>query len=319
MQLPAHVERFDELSELTGELHLAIGVFDGVHLGHKAVIESAVFSARRSGGVSGVLTFDPHPSRLFRPDNPTLLMMPIEAKTSMLHAVGVDVVIQKHFDRAFASIPADDFLANLKAALPTLKSIYIGENFRFGKMRAGTVATLIESGNKLGVGVFSVDRIKHNGEPISSTRIRKELEAGKIESVNDLFGYNYFSNGTVVGGAQLGRKIGFPTLNLPWAPECLPCFGVYQVRFRPSVDTPWAFAVANYGVRPTVAAANQSPELEVHALEATTMDCGDSIEVEWLRFIRPEQKFASIDALKEQIAKDREIALNLSNHARSYH
>ncbi len=311
MQLPAHVERFEELAGLTGELHLAIGVFDGVHLGHKAVIESAVFSAQRSGGVSGVLTFDPHPSRLFRPNAPTLLMMPIEVRTSMLHAVGVDVVIRKHFDREFAAIPAEDFLASLKAALPSLKSIYIGENFRFGKMRAGNVATMIESGNALGIGVFSVDRIKHNGEPISSTRIRQALESGQIEAVNDLFGYNYFSNGTVVGGAKLGRQIGFPTLNLPWAPECLPCFGVYHVRFRPSVDAPWAYAVANYGVKPTVAEADQSPALEVHALADTTMDQGDSIEVEWLRFIRPEQKFASVDALKVQITKDCETARNL--------
>ena len=304
MHLPAHVERFEELAELVGELHLAIGVFDGVHLGHKAVIESAVFSAQRSGGVGGVLTFDPHPSRLFRPENPTLLMMPIKEKTSMLHAVGVDVVIRKHFDRVFASIPADQFLAELKAALPSLKSIYIGENFRFGRMRAGTVATLIESGNTLGIGVFSVDRIKHNGEPISSTRIRKELEAGHIEAVNDLFGYNYFSNGTVLGGAKLGRQIGFPTLNLPWEPECLPRFGVYQVRFRSAADQPWEPAVANYGVKPTVAEANQTPALEVHALSGTPLDQGDFLEVEWLRFIRPEQKFASLDALKAQITKD---------------
>ena len=313
MHLPAHVERFEELAGLVGELHLAIGVFDGVHLGHKAVIESAVFSAQRSGGVGGVLTFDPHPSRLFRPENPTLLMMPIKEKTSMLHAVGVDVVIRKHFDRVFASIPADQFLAELKAALPSLKSIYIGENFRFGRMRAGTVATLIESGNALGIGVFSVDRIKHNGEPISSTRIRKELEAGHIEAVNDLFGYNYFSNGTVLGGAKLGRQIGFPTLNLPWEPECLPRFGVYQVRFRSAADQPWEPAVANYGVKPTVAEANQTPALEVHALSGTPLDQGDFLEVEWLRFIRPEQKFASLDALKAQITKDCAIARTWSD------
>lgn len=312
MQFPAHVERFEELAGLTGQLHLAIGVFDGVHLGHKAVIESAVFSAQRSGGVSGVLTFDPHPSRLFRPDAPTLLMMPIEAKTSMLHAVGVDVVIRKHFDRAFASISAEDFLGNLKAALPALKSIYVGENFRFGKRRGGSIATLIESGNELGLGVFSVERIKHNGEPISSTRIRQDLVSGQIESVNDLFGYNYPSNGQVVGGARLGRQIGFPTLNLPWDPECRPCFGVYHVRFRGAADQPWAFAVANYGVKPTVAEADQLPALEVHALRDTTLDCGDSIEVEWLRFIRPEQKFASVDSLKAQIAKDCEIARGFS-------
>lgn len=308
MKFPACVDSFEALSSLNGELHLAIGVFDGVHLGHKAVIESAVFSARGAGGVSGVLTFDPHPSRLFRPNDPTLLMMGIESKISMLHQVGVDVVISKEFDRAFASIPANDFLAELKEALPALKSIYVGQNFRFGQKRLGDVSTLIESGRELGLSVFSVERIQHNGEPISSTRIRKELEEGKIDSVDDLFGYNYNSMGTIVGGAKLGRQIGFPTLNLPWNPECRPRYGVYLVRFREVGHTVWQDAVANYGVRPTVAKADQAPELEVHALDGCSLDTGANIEVEWLHFIRPEQKFDSVDALKAQIAKDCEAA-----------
>lgn len=312
MNLPATVDHFEALSELKGELHLAIGVFDGVHLGHKAVIESAVFSARRSGGIAGVLTFDPHPSRLFRPEDPTRLIMPIETKTAMLHKVGVDCVIRKHFDRAFASIPADQFLSQLKKALPALRSIYVGENFRFGQKRAGDVATLIESGRALKLGVFSANRIKHNGEPISSTRIRKELEAGEIESVNDLLGYNYTATGKIIGGAKLGRQIGFPTLNLPWQPECLPRFGVYLVRFRESHSEAWQSAVANYGVKPTVAEADQVPALEVHGLEPTDLTAGDAIEVEWLRFIRPEQKFASVDALKTQIEKDFEVARGLA-------
>ena len=308
MNFPAAVDNFEALSGLKGELHLAIGVFDGVHLGHKAVIESAVFSARRSGGISGVLTFDPHPSRLFRPEAPTRLIMPIETKTQMLYEVGVDCVIRKHFDRAFASIPAEQFLQQLKLALPTLKSIYVGENFRFGQKRAGDVATLIASGRELGLGVFSAERIKHNGEPISSTRIRQELEAGEIVSVNDLLGYNYTATGAIVSGAQLGRTIGFPTLNLPWQPECLPRFGVYYVRFRARGVQNWSAGVANYGVKPTVADADQAPALEVHGLEHTDLSAGDEIEVECLQFIRPEQKFASLDELKSQIAKDCDAA-----------
>jgi riboflavin kinase/FMN adenylyltransferase len=295
-------------------------VFDGLHLGHKAVIESAVFSARRSGastdsaqsGICGVLTFDPHPSRLFRPEDPTRLIMPIKTKTAMLHELGVDCVICKHFDRAFASIPADQFLRQLKNALPALKAIYVGENFRFGQKRAGDVATLIESGRSLKLGVFSADRIKHNGEPISSTRIRLELEAGKIVDANDLLGYNYTATGKIVGGAKLGRQIGFPTLNLPWQPECTPRFGVYFVGFRKSGSQQWQAGVANYGVKPTVAAADQAPALEVHGLESTELTAGDAIEVEWLQFIRAEQKFASIDELKAQIAKDRETARELA-------
>ena len=312
MRFPVCVKRFEELADLHGELHLAIGVFDGVHLGHKAVIESAVFSARGSGGVSAVLTFDPHPSRLFRPDAATELMMDVPLKVSMLHDVGVEVVICKEFDHEFASIPADAFLAHLKSVLPTLKSIYIGQNFRFGQKRLGDVATLVQSGKALGIDVFSVERIQHKGEPISSTRIRKELEVGAIRSVNDLFGYNYRVKGVVVGGAKLGREIGFPTLNLPWDPECRPRFGVYLVRFREVGHTVWQAGVANYGVKPTVADAEQSPALEVHSLGACVLGEGAEIEVEWLRFIRPEQKFESVDALIAQITKDRETAIELS-------
>ena len=311
MKLPASVENFEDLNGLRGPLHLAIGVFDGVHLGHKAVIESAVFSARRSGGVSGVLTFDPHPSRLFRPEDPTRLIMPIEAKVEMLHAVGVDCVIRKKFDRQFASIPAMDFLPELKRALPKLQSIYVGENFRFGQKRSGDVGTLVEAGRELELGVFSAERIKHNGEPISSTRIRKALEDGAIVSVNDLLGYNYTAYGQVVGGAKLGRTIGFPTLNLPWQPECRPLFGVYLVRFREKGAAQWAHGVANYGVKPTVAAGQDGPGLEIHGLEPTTLDRNDNIEVEWLRFLRAEQKFDDVEALKTQIAKDVNAAREL--------
>ena len=153
MNLPCSVDSFEAISDLKSDLHLAIGVFDGVHLGHKAVIESAVFSGKRSG-VSGVLTFDPHPSQLFRPDDPTPLIMPIKEKVRMLHSIGVDCVICKRFDRDFASISAGEFLSRLKSSLPTLRSIYVGENFRFGQKRAGDVSTLIKSGRSLGLSVL---------------------------------------------------------------------------------------------------------------------------------------------------------------------
>lgn len=311
MNIPPSVKNFEALAGLKSELHLAIGVFDGVHLGHKAVVESAVFSARRSKGVSAVLTFDPHPSRLFRPENPTRLIMPIETKIAMLHAIGVDCVICKKFDGNFASIPAENFLAHLKEQLPALKSIYVGENFRFGQKRAGDVATLVESGRELGLGVFSAERIKHNGEPISSTRIRGELQAGRIREANDLLGYNYTSLGRIVSGARLGRKIGFPTMNIPWQPECLPRFGVYFVYFRKTGGKEWAPGVANYGIKPTVDEKPGEPLLEVHALDPVDLQPGDAIEVEWLKFIRPEQKFDSVDELKVQIAKDCEVARGL--------
>lgn len=314
MSLSRTVSEFSELSDLGVPLHLAIGMFDGVHLGHKAVIESAVFSAERAGGVSGVLTFDPHPSALFRPEDPTRLLMPIEEKCQLLHRVGVDVVIRKEFDADYASIPAEDFLVRLQTALPDLAAIYVGENFRFGAKRAGDVKTLVETGRALGLDVFSASRIKQNGEPISSTRIRADLEAGRIELANELLGYNYFADGVVVAGAQLGRTIGFPTLNLPWEPACRPAFGVYFVRFKTcDPESDWQFGVANYGIKPTVSEV-ATPALEVHALDATDVDCGARIEVEWLRYIRPEQKFASVDALKAQIEQDTETARTYAGH-----
>jgi len=239
--------------------------------------------------------------------------MPIDSKVALLRELGVDCVIRKQFNREFSAILAENFLSHLKEQLPTLKSIYVGENFRFGQKRAGDVATLVESGRELGLGVFSAERIKHNGKPISSTRIRGELEAGRIREANDLLGYNYTSSGGIVSGAKLGRKIGFPTMNLPWRPECLPRFGVYFVSFRKMGEHSWAPAVANYGVKPTVEDKPQGPVLEVHALDPVQLGPGESIEVEWLNFIRPEQKFDSVEQLKAQIAEDCETARSLAD------
>ena len=303
MKLPSIVDSFDALKVLDVPLHLAIGVFDGVHLGHKAVIEPAVLSSQKLGGVSAVLTFDPHPSRLFRQEDPTRLILPISVKAFMLQSIGVDIVIRKHFDRAYASTPAADFLIDLKIALPTLAAVYVGSNFRFGENRAGNVQTLIESGQLLGLDIFGVDRIHYDGAPISSTRIRKELEQGSMTTVNSLLGYNYCTMGSVINGEGLGSRIGFPTLNLDWKPECEPRHGVYCVRFHSMDSETWIYGVANYGVRPTVA-DSESPLLEVHALKGTEVEAGEIIIVEWLNFLRAEQKFSSLKALSKQIASD---------------
>lgn len=298
-----------EQAQANGPLHLALGMFDGVHLGHQAVIESAVHSAHRTGGEAGVLTFDPHPSALFRPENPTRLLQPRSVKERLLEECGVKLMIFQRFTKEFAAVEAADFPAMLRSHLPTLRSLHIGENFRFGRGRHGDVNDLIGTCQPLEIGVFSVERIKHNGDPISSTRIRASLADGRIAEVNELLGYSYFSLGEVIPGRQLGRTIGFPTLNIRWAPESRPRLGVYAVRVRQ--DTPgakWQNAVANYGVRPTVEQADAEPLLEMHILGDTQLTTGDRLSVEWLQFIRPEQKFDSVDALRDQIAQDTEAA-----------
>jgi riboflavin kinase / FMN adenylyltransferase len=289
-------------------LHLAIGMFDGVHLGHRAVIDTAIQSARRSGGVAGVLTFWPHPSALFNPAQPTRLITGPALRARLLADTGVDFVITQPFTVEFASIDAEGVLPFLKKHLPTLTTVYVGENWRFGKGRRGDIALLVGEGKKHHIAVVSAQRINHNGEPISSTRIRACLEAGEIEEANALFGYTYFADGVVAPGKQLGRAIGFPTLNIPWEPSLRPRFGVYAVRVVGSKSSEPIAAVANYGVRPTVEQSDQ-PRIEAHLLDACPFGAGDAVRVEWLKFLRPEMKFAGVAELTAQIAKDREAAL----------
>jgi riboflavin kinase/FMN adenylyltransferase len=287
--------------------HLAIGMFDGVHLGHKSVIESAIHSARRSGGLAGVLTFWPHPSALFHPGNPTRLLMPPEMKRSVLARLGMDFLIEQNFSREFAQIDARDFVALLKRSLPQLSAVYVGENWRFGRGRTGDVAVLIVEAGRNGVEVFSAPRLNHNGAPISSSRIRELLAAGAIAEANALLGYSYFAEGVVERGRRLGRTIGFPTLNIAWEPESKPRYGVYAVEVPSGQGRPLQ-GVANYGLRPTVEQTAR-PLLEVHLLENTSLTYGDRLTVNWLHFLRPEGKFDKVEALRAQIGLDRENAL----------
>ncbi|MCX6951512.1 MAG: riboflavin biosynthesis protein RibF [Verrucomicrobia bacterium] len=295
-------------------LHLAIGMFDGVHLGHRAVIEAAVRSARRSGGQAAVLTFWPHPSVLFRPESPTRLIQDAPTKARMLLTLGVDAVITQPFTPELAGVAAEEFLPWLKQQVPQLAAVYVGENFRFGRGRRGDVAQMLASARQQGLSVFSAPRVSLDGEPISSTRIRALLEAGEVAAANSLLGYTYFAHGVVTPGKRLGRTIGFPTLNLPWSPGLRPRLGVYAVRVvKAGLAAPLP-GVANYGLRPTVEQSTE-PRLEIHVLGECPVGEGDEITVEWLRFHRPEMKFASVEALRAQIEKDRlEVSADFSLH-----
>jgi riboflavin kinase/FMN adenylyltransferase len=225
----------------------------------------------------------------------------------LLAAAGVDAVILQPFTKELASIEAEAFLPHLKRFLPKLHTVYVGENWRFGHGRRGDIAMLLAEARKLGLEVMSAPRINENGEPISSTRVRACLEAGEIEEANTLLGYTYFAKGVVQAGKSLGRKIGFPTLNLAWTPELRPRFGVYAVQVSGQKAEGIFPAVANYGLRPTVEQSTQ-PRLEVHVLGECPFGTGDTIKVEWLRFLRPEKRFGSVEQLQAQIAEDRGTA-----------
>jgi riboflavin kinase/FMN adenylyltransferase len=287
-------------------LHLAVGMFDGVHLGHQSVIEAAIHSARRSGGLAGVLTFWPHPSVIFRPEAPAPLLMYPETKRAMFSRLGVDFVIEQEFSHEFAAMTAGEFVPWLRRHLPQIAAIYVGENWRFGRDRQGDVAMLVELAQAAGLAVYSAPRLKRNGAPVSSSRIRELVASGDIAAANAMLGYSYFSEGTVQRGRQLGRTIGFPTLNFSWEPALKPRYGVYAVEVSSDQGTQ-VKGVANYGLRPTVEQTEQ-PLLEVHLLEPSTFTYGDHLTVRWLHFLRPEGRFENLERLRAQIQKDQEKA-----------
>lgn len=307
MSGPGQFESLEQTTLPARPLHLAIGMFDGVHLGHRAVLDAAVQSARTSGGIAAALTFWPHPSAIFRPHDPTRMIQDPATKGRMLLGLGMEAVTTHPFTPEFARITAEEFLRWLRGKLPTLAAVYVGENFKFGQGRRGDIGQLVASARGLGLKVFSAPRVNLDGEPISSTAIRALLEAGDIAAANARLGYAYFATGVVTPGKRLGRGLGFPTLNLPWAPALRPRFGVYVVRVVSAKASAPLPGVANYGLRPTMEQSTE-PRLESHVLGLCPIDAGDPITVEWLRFLRPEMKFPNLEELRAQIARDREAA-----------
>ena len=285
-------------------LYLAIGIFDGVHLGHQAVIEPAIRSAKANRGIAGVLTFDPHPTRLLNPQAPKFLLMSSDFKWDVLKSLGLDCMLVKEFSKNFSQIKSEDFLPYLKKHLPTLKAVYVGESFCFGKGRAGALDQLLSLGKSLSVDIFSAPTVHYNQTPISSTVIRDFLEQGAIEHVNLQLGYIYFTLAKIITGRKVGSSIGVPTANLLWEPELKPRFGVYVVRVRLEPEGSWVKGVANYGLRPTFELPDKRPLLEVHSLEPVNWRAGQYLRVHWEHFIRGEQKFSSKEVLKKQIQKD---------------
>jgi len=288
-------------------LHMAVGIFDGLHLGHQSVIETALHSAELSGGEAGVLTFWPHPSRLFRPDNPVGMIQSPEDKERQLKKMGIERLEVETFDKALAGLEPMAYLEMLKTKYPSLASLHVGRNWRFGKGRSGDVRVLVELSSRLGIRVMDVERLHLDGAPVSSTRIREQLLQGNMEEVSTLLGRAYQSYGKVQAGRRIGRTLGFPTLNFPWERECQPPFGVYKVKARDNRSGICLPGIANFGLRPTVEDAAVEARLEVYCPEFSEpfpWDKGDFLEVDWLSFLRRERKFESLEALKRAIAED---------------
>ncbi len=296
--------RLEELADLECPLHLALGVFDGVHIGHQAVISRALEAAARHGGLGGVLTFDPHPIQVIAPEKaPAALLATVGHKAEIVHGLGAGVFAPVRFDAALAALPAPRFLERLAAA--GVRTIAVGDDWRFGRGRHGDVELLRGESCRLGYELIAVPPVMLDGERVSSTRVRQAIRDGNLAAAARMLGRPYTITGEVVAGRKLGRELGFPTANVDFGALQLPPDGVWAVRARWGGDG-WRPGVANLGVRPSVPDAGRA--LEVHLLDFTGDLYGRELEVEFVRFLRPERKMESLEALRSQIAADRDEA-----------
>lgn len=299
------LDSLDDLARVPGPVCIAIGVFDGVHRGHQTLIQRVMDEAAALGGSAVVLTFHPHPMRVVRPEAAPRLLTSTPHKIRLIEALGCPHLLLVPFDTAFAAQEPAVFVENLVRHARPLRRICVGHQWAFGRARSGNVDLLRRLGQERGFETVEIDPVTVGGETISSTRIRRAIETGDFATARTLLGRDYTILGTVQHGARLGSQLGFPTANLAAHNEQFPPDGVYAVTagFRGS----WRKGVANIGTRPTVD-GRSGRLLEVH-LFAFSGDCyNEEMEVRFDRFLRPEKKFPSLEALKSQIQKDVEAA-----------
>ena len=292
------------LSDFTGwprgPLSIAIGVFDGVHIGHQALIRQTAKGAKQLGGRALAATFDPLPIQALAPGAPPSALSDVDDRVRLLHAAGADDVVVFHFTKEFAALDADEFVRRLVGA-GEVRRIFVGEDFQFGHDRGGNVRTLAAAGAKHGFEVVVATPVTEGGEVVSSTRIRNALLAGDVTGAARLLGRPYSVKGTVVHGEKRGRELGFPTINLSVPPQrLLPRDGIYAMTVR--VRDEEVVAAASLGVRPTFGGGDRA--LEAYLLDWDGDVYGDTIEAAFVKRLRDELRFASAEELTEQIARD---------------
>jgi riboflavin kinase/FMN adenylyltransferase len=296
-----------ELQSLDGSVHLALGVFDGVHVGHQEVILNAVKSAKQDGGMVGVVTFEPHPVRVLAPDKaPRRILASIEHKADLLTSMGVDFLCVQEFTLDFAAREAKLFIEDLVSHCTDLKTIAVGEDWIFGKARGGNVTKLREWGTEMGFSVTAAAPVMVDGERVSSTRVRQAVRDGNLIAVRSMLGRAYDVTGTVIEGKKLARQLGYPTANVVVHNEQLPPDGVWslKVKFRGGIYN----GIGNLGRRPTVEQEGARRLLEIHVFGFEGDLYAERIDAEFMSYIRKEKKFGSIEELKAQIQTDVELA-----------
>jgi riboflavin kinase/FMN adenylyltransferase len=279
-----------------------IGNFDGVHLGHQAVFAELTARARDLGLPSVVITFEPQPMEFFRPEQAPARLTRLREKVEAIANCGVDRILLVRFDARLAELGAREFVEQILVDGLGVRHLYVGDDFRFGKGRAGDFALLGEMGAQHGFAVQSLATVSFDGERVSSTRVREALERGDLMHASQCLGRRYRICGRVAHGHKRGRTIGFPTMNVPLLRRSTPLRGVFAVRVIGLGDRPLP-GVANIGNRPTLAGDDRFL-LEVHLFDFDGDVYGRQVEVDFIEHIRDERRFESFDALREQIAHD---------------
>jgi riboflavin kinase/FMN adenylyltransferase len=281
---------------------LAIGFFDGVHLGHQQVIRQTLTDARQHDATALVVTFDRHPNTVVAPGRVPPLIYSLPQKLRAIASLGADTLLLIGFDKAFSERSGEVFVRGLAGDLGRIQSLCVGANFVFGHKRGGNVDLLGKLGAELKFAVHGMAAVSLDGQAVSSTRIRKEIQGGDLDRVSQMLGRAYSLAGTVLRGDGLGQQLGFPTANLDAAGLALPPHGVYAVLADAGGRS--CRAVLNIGHRPTLQNPNPPLRVEAHLIDFTGDLYGQELEVAFVERLRGEQKFASLNDLRRQIAQD---------------
>lgn len=303
MHLIKDVETFP--ADLKG-CAVAIGNFDGLHRGHRAVIAAMAEAAKASGLTClGLLTFEPHPRSLFRPDEPVFRLSPPSVKRDLAEAIGMDVMVELTFDRQLAGLEADTFIERILVDGLGVQLVATGCNFHFGKGRAGSPEKLKQAGSFYGFETLAIEPFLSEGEtPVSSSAIREALGKGDVETTNALLGYRWFVTSAIQHGEKRGRELGYPTANMQLEEGCGLAHGVYAVRM--SVNGDIHDGVASYGRRPQF--DNGMPLLETYLFDFEGDLYGKIVSVEFAAYLRSEARFDSVDDLVDQMNRDSALA-----------
>jgi len=291
---------------------LTIGNFDGVHLGHRAMVEQLMDAAKERQLVSCVMTFEPHPREFFAPDRAPTRLTSLREKLELLEGLGVEQTHVRRFDYDFARMPAEEFIEEVLWVGLNARWVLVGDDFRFGARRHGDVAMLRKTLSRRGVEVAQMRTVSLGGIRVSSTEVRERLARGDLRGAAQLLGRPYSMSGRVVGGERLGKRLGFPTANLQMKHNRPPLSGIFVVEVLGLGHQPLQ-GVASLGVRPTVKVGGV-PVLEVHLLDFAREIYGQHLQVLFLHKLRDEEKFGDLETLKRHIARDVEDARRFFRH-----